>query len=117
MTTPSFLDAFSSAILQMPQQISRRRRIDGDMRTLGLRVVVCVYSALREEQPFSASLEVVVDNFLSNESPFTPDARLLSDSFPLAGNTVLSSKSQKQPHAESDALKTSLVACADILGE
>ena len=93
MTTSSFLDVFNSTILQMPQQISRRRRIDGSMRTLGLRVVVFVYSALREEQIFFASLEVVVDNFVSNESPLTPDTRLLSDSFPLVNNTVLSSKS------------------------
>lgn len=78
---------------------------------------MCVYSALREEQPFYASLEVVVDNFVSNESLFTPDTRLLSDSFPLANNTVLSSKSQKHPYAGFDPLKTCLAACSDMLGE
>jgi hypothetical protein len=57
MTTLSFLDAFSSAILQMPLQISVAVKLM-EVWELGVyKVVVCVCFALREEQIFLASLE------------------------------------------------------------
>ena len=57
MTTSSFLDAFSSATLQLPQQISVAVKLM-EIWELGVyKVVVCVCSALREEQIFLASLE------------------------------------------------------------
>jgi hypothetical protein len=98
MTTSSFLDAFSSVILQMPQQISRRRRIDGSMRTLGsTSCCVRLFRSSGGATLFMLAWRVVVDNFVSNESLFTPDTRLLSDSFPLANNTVAIVKEPEAP--------------------
>jgi hypothetical protein len=68
---------------------SCRRRIDESMRTWGLRVVVCVYSALREEQIFLASLEEVVDNFVQMKVHLLPMPSFFQILFPLANNTVL----------------------------
>ena len=57
MTTLSFLDAFTSAILQMSQQIFVAVELMEVWELGFLRAVVCVCSALREEQIFFASLQ------------------------------------------------------------
>jgi hypothetical protein len=117
MTTSSFLDAFSSAILQMSQQISAAVELM-ELWELGVYELSCAFIPLfGRSNPFFVRLEGGSRNFVQMKVHLLPMPSFCQILSHWRGNTVLSLRSQKHSHAKSGPVRTSLVACSDMPGK